>query len=340
MKISHMIAHRVGNKLRGEGVGFSAKEIDATLLTEVLGRLFNKSFGADDYYYFDGDYDIETNPVYTFVKSLFATPSEFILQSNHIARSLYESSTHPKVKIGEMCVIYMTDVDYLDSKVDAIAIIKSESHQEVLQLNWGENGFEAQKTTGISLTKIDKGALIYNVSPEKGYVVSVVDKVSRSGDAKYWKDTFLKVKSYNGSIHQTSNLLDVCNEFVKSVVEEDENLSRLEKAMIASRAKEVLLNSDSESMTLKDYAAAVFKNQSLESKFTTFVDSSEKAGEIDTESIQIDKRGIKKRKNNISTIKLDDNFELYVNGAEDRITKGYDPDAALNYYKLYFEKEK
>ena len=309
-------------------------------MTEVLGRLFNKSFGLDDYYYFDGDYNLETNPVYTFVKSIFDNPSDFILQSNHIAKSLYESSTHPKVKIGEMCVIYMTDVDYLDLKVDAIAIIKSESHQEVLQLNWGENGFEAQKTTGISLNKIDKGVLIYNVAPEKGYVVSIVDKVSKNGDAKYWKNSFLKVKSYNGSIHQTSNLFDVCNDFVKAVVEKDENLSRLEKAMIASRVKEVLLNSDSESMTLKDYAAAVFKNQSLESKFATFVDSSEKASEIDIESIQIDKRGLKKKKNNISTIQLDDNFELYVNGAEDRIIKGYDPDAALNYYKLYFEKEK
>ena len=302
--------------------------------------MFNKSFGLDDYYYFDGDYNLETNPVYTFVKSIFDNPSDFILQSNHIAKSLYESSTHPKVKIGEMCVIYMTDVDYLDLKVDAIAIIKSESHQEVLQLNWGENGFEAQKTTGISLNKIDKGVLIYNVAPEKGYVVSIVDKVSKNGDAKYWKNSFLKVKSYNGSIHQTSNLFDVCNDFVKAVVEKDENLSRLEKAMIASRVKEVLLNSDSESMTLKDYAAAVFKNQSLESKFATFVDSSEKASEIDIESIQIDKRGLKKKKNNISTIQLDDNFELYVNGAEDRIIKGYDPDAALNYYKLYFEKEK
>lgn len=335
-----MIAHRVGNKLRGEGVGFSAREIDATPLTDVLGRLFKKSFVTNDYYYFEGDYDMEMNTLYTFVKSIFDNPSEFKSQSNHIAKSLYESSTHPKVKNGEMCVIYMTDVDYLDSKVDAIAIIKSESHQEVLQLNWGENGFEAQKTMGISLTKIDKGALIYNVSPEKGYVVSIVDKVSRSGEAKYWKGSFLKVKPYNGSIHQTSNLLDVCNDFVKSVVEKDKNLPRLEKAMIASRAKEVLLNSDSENMTLKDYAVAVFKNQSLEAKFVTFVDSSEKASEIDCESIQIDKRGIKKKKNSISTIKLDDNFELYVNGAEDRITKGYDPDAALNYYKLYFEKEK
>lgn len=340
MKIEHMIAHRVGNKSRGEGVGFSTKEIDATCFADVLDKLFSRSFKTDDYYYFDGEYDLDSNPVYSFIKSIFNNPKEFKSQSNHIAKHLYESSVHPKVKIGEMCVIYMTDVDYDETKVDALAIIKSESHQEVLQLNWGENGFEAQRTTGISLTKIEKGALIYNVSSDKGYVVSIVDRVSRSGDAKYWKNKFLKVKSYNDSKHQTSNLLGVCNDFIKTVVALDESMPRLEKAMIASRAKDVLLSNESKYMTLKDYASAVFKNHALESKFSAFVDSSERADEIDVESIAIDKRALNKKKNLISTIKLDDNFELYVNGAEDRISKGYDPDAALNYYKLYFEKEK
>jgi len=335
-----MIAHRVGNKSRGEGVGFSTKEIDAASFADVLNKLLSKSFKTDDYYYFDGDYDLDSNPVYSFIKSIFNNPKDFKSQSNHIAKHLYESSVHPKVKTGEMCVFYMSDVDYNESKVDALAIIKSESHQEVLQLNWGENGFEAQKTTGISLSKIEKGAFIYNVSHEKGYVVSIVDKVSRNDDSKYWKDTFLRVKSYNSSRQQTLNLVDVCNEFVKTIISKDETLPRLEKAMIGSRAKEVLLNNESDSMTLKDYAAAVFKNHSLESKFTSFVESSDKADEIDVETIIIDRRALNKKKSIMSTIKLDDNFELYVNGAEDRIIKGYDPDAALNYYKLYFEKEK
>ena len=74
--------------------------------------------------------------------------------------------------------------------------------------------------------------------------------------------------------------------------------------------------------------------------FSEYVEKSENSGEIDVDAISIDKRAVSKRKNSISTIKLDDNFELYVNGAEDRISKGYDPDATLNYYKLYFEEEK
>ena len=60
MKIEHMIAHRVGNKSRGEGVGFSTKEIDATSLGDVLNKLFCKSFKTDDFYYFDGEYDLCT----------------------------------------------------------------------------------------------------------------------------------------------------------------------------------------------------------------------------------------------------------------------------------------
>ena len=340
MRISHMIAHRVGNKLRGEGVGFSSKEIDALPFTDMFEKLFCKTFKSDDFYFFNGNHDIDANPVYSFVKSIFNNQSEFKSQSNHIAKCLYESSVHPMVKAGELCIIYMNDIEYENAIVDAVAILKCESHQEVLQFSWGENGYEAHKSSAINLSKIDKGALIYNVFSEKGYVISIVDKVRRGGDAKYWKNAFLNVKSYNGSHHQTSSLVDLCSDFVKNNVALDSSLSRLEKALIASRSKDILLYTESDSMSLKDYAAAVFKNKSIEAQFSEFVENSDHASELDVESITINKRAVSKKKNSISTIKLDDNFELYVNGAEDRISKGYDPDAALNYYKLYFEKEK
>lgn len=335
--IKHVIAHRVGNKLRGEGVGFSSKEMEVQGISDVLTQLIDKSFKGNDYYHFSGD--LEVTPVYSFAKGIFGSPADFKAHSNHIAKTLYESSVHPKVKAGELCVIYMADVEFEDTFVDAIAIIKSESHQEVLQFDWGEHGYIARKSTGISLSKIDKGALIFNANAEEGYKVLVVDKISRNGDAKYWKDSFLHVTSYNEGHHQTANLVEVCNEFVKAQIKDDDNLTRLEKAMIASRVKDVLLQSDTESMTMEEYAKAVFKDDALVSKFIEYVDSSDKNAELNVESISIDKQAIIKRKNTISTIKLDNNFELYINGAEDRITKGYDSDAALNYYKLYFEKE-
>lgn len=339
VKIRHIIAHRVGNKQRGEGVGFSAKEIESSTVSDALIRLINKSFKGNDFYHFTTNLDLGTNPVYSFVRSIFEYPDEFIAQSKHIAKSLYESSVHPKTKAGELCVIYLSGVEYEDTVVDAISIIKSESHQEVLQFDWGEHGYVARKSTGISLSKIDRGALILNVNADEGYKIAVVDRVSNNSDVKYWKDTFLHIQSYNGAHHQTANLIEAGNEFVNTFIKDNQKLPRLEKAMIASRVKDVLLQSDMVSIPIKEYAKAVFRDDNLVDMFTEHVASSDKAGELDAEAVAIEKKAIAKRKNAVSTIRLDNNFELCVIGAEDRITKGYDPDAALNYYKLYYEVE-
>ncbi len=337
--IKHIIAHRVGNKLRGEGVGFSSKEMDSEVLSSDLLRLIDKSFKGDDFYHFYGEYDLGANPVYSFAKTIFENPDDFKSQSNHIAKSLYESSVHPKVMTGELCVIYISDVECDNVTTDAIAIIKSESYQEVLQFEWGANGYVARKSMGISLSKIDKGALIYNISPSDGYRILIVDKTKRRGDTKYWKKRFLQVKSCNSSSHQTVNLVETCREFIRQNIKDSDKYTRLEKAMIANRAKDVLLHTDAESISLEDYSREVFRDNQLASQFGEFVASSDKANEMNLEKFEIVKSSVVKRKDPVSTIKLDDNFELYINGAEDRISKGYDPDAALNFYKLYFEKE-
>lgn len=339
-KIKRIIAHRVGNRQRGEGVDFSSEEMEAAGISDVLSRLIEKSFKGDDFYHFSADYDLENNPVYSFVKSIFRDPADFKSQSRHIAKTLYESSVHPKVKAGELCVIYLSDVLFEGKAVDAVAVIKSESHQDVLQFDWNGHGYTARKSTGISLSRIERGAFVLNVNAGGGYMVSVVDKVGKNGDARYWKDAFLHVKSYNGRHHQTSSLVEAGHEFVRTVVKNDNSLPRLEKAMMASRVKDVLLQSDVESMTLEEYAKAVFRDDALASKFTAYVASSDKAEELGLEPVAIEKSAVgRHRKSAVSTIRLDNNFELHVIGAEDRISKGYDPDAALNYYQLYYEVE-
>mgnify|MGYP003309060433 CR=1 FL=1 len=47
------------------------------------------------------------------------------------------------------------------------------------------------------------------------------------------------------------------------------------------------------------------------------------------------------RGNHIDFIKhLDKNFDVRIFGGEDLIIKGYDEDAQMFYYKLYFQKER
>ena len=57
-------------------------------------------------------------------------------------------------------------------------------------------------------------------------------------------------------------------------------------------------------------------------------------------SINIDKSALSKAKTKVETIKLDSNFDIRIFGGQDRIVKGYDKNAGMNYYQLYFEEEK
>ena len=97
----------------------------------------------------------------------------------------------------------------------------------------------AKKASGISLSKVEKGCLVF-YKDEEGYQVAVVDNHKNQGDSKYWRDSFLHIKSYNNPNHQTTSLVDVCNEFIYTIVTESDRLPKIEKAMIAVRAKKIL----------------------------------------------------------------------------------------------------
>ncbi len=335
-----MIVHHVGNKSKGEGVGFSSDELIFDTIKSDLVKLIIKSFNENDLYHFYFESTLELNPVFSFVRNIFKNPEDFIAQSNHIAKILYETSTHPNIKAGELSIIYLEECEIEEDVVDAIVLIKSETLHESLQLERNDNGFVAKKNNGINLSKIDKGCLIYNASVNNGYKISIIDKLNKSGDAKYWKDSFLHVRSYKDGHHQTTNLIELCSEFINTSIVESNKLSKVEKAMISIRSKHILLDAEKESISLNEYSSKVFQNVKLSEKFSEFIEESGKANEIDSDNIIIRKKAINKRKSSVSKIKLDDNFELNILGAEDRIIKGYDADAGLNYYKLYFEKEK
>ena len=53
----------------------------------------------------------------------------------------------------------------------------------------------------------------------------------------------------------------------------------------------------------------------------------------------MDHAALKKVKTKVETIKLDSNFDIRIKGGQDRIVKGYDNNAGMYYYTLYFEKE-
>lgn len=338
-KVTHMIVHHIGNKSNGEGVGFSREELNFKAIEPELLKLIERSFNHDDLYHFYYEGTVGLNPVYSFSRAIFNNPQEIVNQSNHIAKILYDCSEHPKIKAGELSVIYLTGYELDGEEVDALALIKSETRQSVLQLDRTNEGFVVSMNDAINLSKVEKGCLIFNVDESEGYRIAIVDNSSSSGDAKYWKDSFLHVSSYNGAHHQTSNLINLAAEFISDTVAGDSNIPSVEKAMIANRSKQVLAEMEEETITFDEYAHAVFKDSKLEEKFSQYAEENATVELMESDTIYVEPKAINKRRSKISTIHLDDNFDLLIKGGEEHILRGYDEDAGMNFYKLFFEKE-
>lgn len=188
-------------------------------------------------YHFYFESTVELNPIYTFVRTIFHDNKTFLQQTKHIAKILYECSSHPKIKEGELSLFYLEGCELNGEEWDAIAIIKAETQQQLLQVSRNNQEVLAKKASGISLSKVEKGCLIFCNAEEQGYQIAVVDSIKKGSDSKYWKDSFLHIKSYNSPKHQTKSLIDVCHEFINTVVADSNRLSKVDKAMISVRAK-------------------------------------------------------------------------------------------------------
>lgn len=335
-----MIVHHVGNKSNGEGVGFSDSELDFASIEPELLKLVERSFNLNDLYHFYYEGSVALNPVFSFTKEILNNPEAITTQSRHIAKILYDCSTHPKVKPGELSVIYISGYELEGEAVDAIAIIKSETRQSVLQLDRTQDGFVVSMNDAINLSKVEKGCIVFNIDEAEGYRIAIVDNSSSSGDAKYWKDSFLHVTSYNGAHHQTSSLINLATEFISETVAGDKNISSVEKAMIANRSKQVLTESEQDLITFEDYSHAVFKDSRLEDKFAQYAEENAPIELAELGTISVERKAVNKRRSRISTIHLDDNFDILIRGGDDHIIRGYDENAGMNYYTLYFEKER
>lgn len=337
--VSKMVVHHVGCKAKGDGVEFGGNLIPIEDIEPDIKKLVSRSFDVNDLYHFYFESTVELNPVYSFVKAIFHDDKTFLQQSKHIAKILYECSAHPKIKDGELSVFYLQGCELEGEKYDAVLIIKSETRQQLLQVKRNDEGVTAKKASGISLSKVEKGCLIFAKDEQLGYQIAIVDNTKKQGDSKYWRDRFLHIKSYNSPRHQTTSLVDACNEFINTTIAETNRLSKVDKALLSVRAKQVL--KENETLSVKDFTEEVFQDYILESKFNDYVAEKGLDDQIHQDGIiNVDRTAIKKSKTKVETIKLDSNFDLRIHGGQDRIIKGYDEDAGLSYYQLYFEEER
>lgn len=188
-KVASAIVHRIGNRGRDEGYTLSStampknKAVYDLLLRHYLSTITKTT----EYFEFFHESDLSLNALHSFSGKIFSDPSSFVANSQNIAKHLYSTSTHPNISGGELIVILFSDIISEEYKCNALGLFRIEQKDDYLDVDEKGGNLQLKERSGISLEKIQKGAVILGGCGQ----VFAFDSLSQK--TKYWVENFLKV---------------------------------------------------------------------------------------------------------------------------------------------------
>ncbi len=343
-KIDNIVVHQIGCKAEGGQIRLSKSPLNLSPdddMADVLKLYFFKPFKTEAYFNMTHPDGIENNMLYNHVSSIFEQPESFFDQSMMIAEQLFEASNHPKIRGGELYVVHFTDCVVDGEVCDAVGIFKSESKETFLRVYLSpDENIQLGTQEGISIKRLDKGCIIFNIEREEGYRVCAIDNINKGTEAHFWMDDFLGVQPRQDNFFFTDNYMKMCKGFVTDVFNDENHVPRTEQVDMMNRTVDFFQKNPQFSQS--EFAQNVMEEPDIISAFNDYKQQYEQKQMPAPlpELFEISKDAVKGEKKNFkSIIKLDKNFHVYVHGSRYYMEKGYDDEKDLNYYKLYFKME-
>jgi len=218
------------------------------------------------------------------------------------------------------------------------SLFKSENKDTFLKVFSSGNGFEIESEKGVNINKLDKGCLIFNIEKENGYVVAIVDSVSRGAEAQYWVDDFLHVRPRRDEYHQTQNLLTLCKHFIVKELPQQFEVSKADQVDYLNRSVQFFKEKDK--FEIQDFARQVINQPEVIESFNRFRQQYQQEQELEIpDQFTISESAVKKQSRVFkSVIKLDKNFHIYIHGNRQLIEQGVDENGR-KFYKIYYNEE-
>ncbi len=340
-QLEALVAHRVGNK-NNEQDFIAGTELLSTKdgkLNKLLLTYFLKSFVAPELYQFTfSNGDFRMNPLYAFACDMFDKTELFLPRSVDMARLLYDLSTHPQIRSGDLFVAAFSNVVVGAQSTRAIGLFKSERKADFLKLDHDQDGFYLFSEKGIQINKLDKGCLIFDLERENGFRIAMIDRVNKGNDAQYWKDQFLQISPCNDSFHQTREFMQCTRDFLMKEVAHDVPMSKAEQIDLLNRTAEYF--KEHEQFNKAEFESAVFQEPAVIESFRHY--TADNLRELPMEAdggFDISSHAVKKYARNYkSVLKLDKNFHVYIHGDRELIKQGQEEDGR-KYYKIYYQEE-
>lgn len=345
--IDKLVIHQMGCKAEGGQLHLSNGLLDITeyeSMSDVLKPFFFKPFKTDTYFNFTSpeDEEIDMNMAYTHVSEIFDNPQAFYEQTLNIAKLLDNCSNHPKIRGGELYIAYFSNCVVDGQVCDAVGIFKSENKETFLKVYLSENdSIKLGAQEGVSIRKLDKGCIVFNIEREDGYRVVAVDNINKGQEARFWMEEFLGLKPREDSHFFTDNYMQMCKGFVRDVFNEENHVTRPEQIELMNRSLDFFQKNPQFSQDA--FNASVMSEPQIISAFNDYKDqyqTDNKFSQPMPTEFEISADAVKGEKKNFkSIIKLDKNFHIYVHGSQYYMEKGYDEKRDMNYYKLYYKSE-
>jgi hypothetical protein len=338
--LKKLIVHYVGSKNNLDPVYITPSSLELDDESEMiiqdsfLGRFKNNT----EYHSFTHASSLQFNEVFQYSKAIFEEASSFEEVSASIAQHLYEQSTHPKVKGGELYVAYFEGLP-VESKVHkAIGLFKTENKSTFFDVEKKKAGLKLQMKEGVEVNKIDKGCLIINNKEEEGYDVLLFDNQNRGEEAQYWKEKFLSLSQQQNDFHHTSNLMSLAKLFIEDQLESELKVQKTDQIEYMHKSLDYFKGNDT--FNIDEFQQQVFGNEEVIESFRRFGGKYVENTNYDIAAeFEISPDAVKKQSRIYkSIIKLDKNFHVYIHGRTDLIEKGVDLDGR-KYYKIYYQEE-
>lgn len=299
----------------------------------ILKGYFSLALKSPDIYKFK-----ESNSaVQCEVARIFEQKANLYNSSIQMAEKLYNVLDENDETMSEFYVVYFSNCQIDVETVDAVGVFKSESKDIFLRILQNDNEVNFQVEDGISIKKLDKGCIIFNVEPESGYILKIQDN-QKSGNI-YWCDEFLEAKVLENEYFNTESFLKICKEFNDEVLATNESVKNEDRVKFLQSSLNYFQTN--ETFNENQFKQETIGNPEVIEAFDNFTQRYRNQFDVEApSSFGIDELAVKKSKKYLkSVIKLDKNFHIYVHSRPEFLERGYDENRGKSYYKVFFEVE-
>lgn len=183
--------------------------------------------------------------------------------------------------------------------------------------------------------------MIFNIEQESGFIISIIDKVSKGNEASFWKKDFLGLAIREDNNYDTMNYLNVCKNFVDNVYSPINAVPRENQIDMQNRTIDFFKQKQDEQFSEDEFKNQVLENPDVVSAFNEYKENFEQENGVNlNDNFKISSDVVRQENKRFkSVLKLDKNFHIYVHGNQTLMERGFDSEKQLNYYKLYFSSE-